>query len=171
MTDDALNAALHRLRSGRLDALEEIFLQMRTPVFTVLLRTVGHRELAEDLTQEVFLRLWQSPPGPNVRRPRAWLFRVAHNLALDALRRPATAELPEQLSDSGFSEAADTRLDVAAALQALPAAQREIVTLHLNGGLRFREIAQLLELPLGTALWRYSRAIGALRAYLNGGAT
>ena len=170
MTNEALSVELRRLRSGSLEALEAIFLDLRTPVFTVLLRLVRNRELAEDLTQEVFLRLWQSPPGEDVRSPRAWLFRVARNLGLDALRRPGAAELPEQLPDQDFAEGVHARLDLEAALAALPQREREIVTLHWNGGLRFREIADILELPLGTVLWRHSRAISALRERLDGGA-
>ena len=169
MTNETLSAELERLRGGSLDALEAIFLDLRTPVFTVLLRLVRDREQAEDLTQEVFLRLWQSPPGPEVRSPRAWLFRVAHNLALDALRRPGTADLPEHLPERDFAEGVHTRLDVEAALSSLPPRDREIVTLHLGAGLRFREIAEILGMPLGTVLWRHSRAISALRERLDGG--
>lgn len=169
MTNEALSAELRRLRSGSLEALEAIFLDLRTPVFTVLLRLVRDRELAEDLTQEVFLRLWQSPPAEDVRSPRAWLFRVAHNLALDALRRPGAGELPEQLPVQDFAEGVHARLDVEAALASLSPRDREIVTLHLGAGLRFREIAAILELPLGTVLWRHSRAISALREKLDGG--
>lgn len=169
MTNEVLTEELRRLRSGSLEALETIFLDLQTPVFTVLYRLVRNRELAEDLTQEVFLRLWQSPPGEDVRSPRAWIFRVAHNLALDALRRPGAEELPEQLPDSGFDEDVHTRLDVEDALASLPSRDREIVTLHLGAGLRFREIAEILNLPLGTVLWRHSRAISALRERLDGG--
>ena len=170
MTNEVLSAELEKLRGGSLEALEAVFLDLRTPVFTVLLRLVRNRELAEDLTQEVFLRLWQTPPGPEIRSPRAWLFRVAHNLALDALRRPGSEELPEQLPQDGFDEGIHCRLDLEAALASLPVRDREIVTLHLNVGLRFREIAEILELPLGTVLWRHSRAITALRERLDGGA-
>lgn len=170
MTNETLSAELRRLRDGNLDALEAIFLDLRTPVFTVLLRMVRNRELAEDLTQEVFLRLWQSPPGEAVHSPRAWIFRVAHNLALDALRRPGTDELPQQLMEQDFAEGVHTRLDVETALTFLPPRDREIVTLHLGAGLRFREIAEILGMPLGTVLWRHSRAISALREKLDGGA-
>ena len=170
MTNEALSAALQRLRGGSLEALESLFLDLRTPVYTVLVRLMRDRELAEDLTQETFLRLWQTPPAEDVRSPRAWLFRVAHNLALDALRRPGAGELPEQMPSPDFAEGVHARLDVEAALASLSPRDREIVTLHWNGGLRFREISEILDIPLGTVLWRHARTISALREQLDGGA-
>ena len=170
MTNEELARQLSLLRSGRLEALEAVYLDLRVPVMTVIVRIVRDRDLAEDLTQDVFVKLWQSPPGEVVRSPRAWIFRVAHNLAVDALRRPGQTELPEHAAAAGSTESVDTRLDVEAALMKLEARDREIVSLHLNAGLRFREVAQAMQLPLGTVLWRYSRAIGILRAQLDGGA-
>ncbi len=170
MTNEELARQLALLRSGSLEALETIYLDLRVPVMTVVLRIVRDRDLAEDLTQDVFVRLWQSPPGEDVKSPRAWVFRVAHNLAVDALRRPGQEELPEQAATAGFEEMVGTRLDVESALLKLEPRDREIVSLHLNAGLRFREVAQATQLPLGTVLWRYSRALGILRAQLDGGA-
>lgn len=170
MTNEELARLLVQLRSGSLDALETIYLELRVPVMTVIVRIVRDGALAEDLTQDVFVKLWQTPPGEDVKSPRAWVFRVAHNLAVDALRRPGQTELPEHAAATGSTESVDTRIDVEAALMKLEARDREIVSLHLNAGLRFREVAQALELPLGTVLWRYSRAIGILRVQLDGGA-
>ncbi len=169
MTNEELSGQLVSLRAGQIDALEEIYQELRTPVMTVVFRVVRSRELAEDLTQEVFLRLYRSPPGAEVHSPRAWVFRSAHNLALDALRRPGSEELPET-AVVDFADSADMRLDVEAALGRLDERDRVIVTLHLNAGLRFREIAQAMDMPLGTVLWRYSRATERLRASLDGGA-
>ena len=61
------------------------------------------------------------------------------------------------------------RLDVERALSALSAEENQIVTLRVNAGLKFREIAAMLDLPLGTALWKYRRAIGKLRDILSEG--
>jgi RNA polymerase sigma-70 factor (ECF subfamily) len=61
------------------------------------------------------------------------------------------------------------RTDVETAIHRLTREEREIVTLHLNAGLKFREIAEIIESPLGTVLWKYKKAIGAMRNYLNGG--
>ncbi len=162
MTNEELSGLLARLRSGEMDALAAVYSDLHTPVLTVIYRIVRDRETAEDLAQDVFVRLWQSPPDEQVKRPRAWIFAVAHNLALDAL--------PAELQDDDFADAACIRLDVEDALARLAPRDREIVTLQLNAGLRFREIAQAMDMPLGTVLWRYSRAIGRLRATLDGGA-
>lgn len=170
MENEELRACLARLRCGEEAALEEIFLALQKPVYAVVRRVVQDARTAEEVTQDVFLRLWQSPPDEAVTRPRAWVFCVAHNLAVDALRAlpPEATELPDTLRTQ---EQTELRLDLEMALARLSPCEREIVSLHLNAGLRFREIAQAMELPLGTALWRYSRALGRLRVELDGGAT
>ena len=56
------------------------------------------------------------------------------------------------------------------ALAQLPELERQILSLHLNAGLKFRELAVILKLPLGTVLWRYQRAIGRMRSILEGDA-
>jgi RNA polymerase sigma-70 factor (ECF subfamily) len=78
----------------------------RLPVFNYILRTVGDRELAEDLTQEVFLRVWRSLPGFGHRAQLStWLFQVAKNVILDAVRAkesgPARSSRPR--GDAGYS--------------------------------------------------------------------
>ena len=105
------------------------------------------------------------------QKPRAYLFQSARNLALDALRRrkqwdslDSCAQLPEndpaeQLLHLGLSQAVE-RLELT---------ERQIITLHINGELTFREVAAAMGLPLGTVLWRYRKAIARLRSLLNGG--
>lgn len=171
MNDDRLREALSRLRRGDTAAFEQIYTELSTPLFTVLLRVTRDRELSEDLLQEVFLKLYRTPPGPDVAKPRAYLFQSARNLALDALRRRAGTldldslpELPQPEEDS-----TDQRLDLERAFASLAREERELVSLHLNGGLTFRELARITGTPLGTVLWRYRRAIEKLRTLLNGG--
>ena len=156
MTEHQLNSLFSALRAGDRDAFRSLYDALSPPVYTVLLRLVGDRQSAEDLLQETFLRLYRTPPGPEVSRPRAWVFQVAHNLAVEDGSLP----LPQPDLDLG--------LDVEAALNRLSQEDRLLVSLHLNGGLRFRECARLLGIPLGTALRRYHTAIGRVRDYLNG---
>jgi len=167
MTDGELRTALADLRAGDREAFERLYAGMSTPVYTVLLRMTGGRQTAEDLLQETFLRLYRDPPGPEVRSPRAWIFKMARNLALDELRAERPAEPLDALERPAPADDPETRLDVAAALARLGPEDRQLVTLRLNGGLKFRELAQVLDLPLGTALGRYYAAVGRLRDYLN----
>jgi len=71
------------------------------------------------------------------------------------------------LSDK--TDDADERIDLERAFEKLSSEERQIVTLHLNGGFKFREIAEIMNIPTGTALWRYRKAINKLRNILNGG--
>lgn len=168
MTDAELVTQLNALRQGDRAAFERIYQEMSKPLFTVILRILRDRNLAEDVLQELFVKLFRTPPPASVRKPRAYLFQSARNLAIDALRRrPEEAELDEQTPVPDHTEAQVERLDLRAALDALPLTERQIVSLHIDGGLKFREIAAMMELPLGTALWKYQKALNTLRAHLN----
>ena len=167
MTDQELKLALEQLQAGDRDAFSSIYRALKTPVYTVLLRLTGDRPLSEDLLQEIFLKVYRQPPS--VEKPRAYLFRMARNLAVDVLRqnRPCDSlealELPAQEHDPGL------KVDLERAFARLTLAERQAVSLHLNGGLTFRQIAEIMEKPLGTVLWQYRKALEKLRNYLDGG--
>ena len=169
MTGEELKARLTALRAGDKAAFEDIYEHLKTPVFTVILRIVRDRPAAEEILQEVFFKLWQLPPGPEVGNPRAYIFRAAHNLALDHLKkRPQSVAIED--TDACFqTEDIPLKMDVERALESLPPQECRIVSLHINGGLKFREIAGMTGLPLGTVLWKYQRAIKRLRIILSGG--
>ncbi|HVX86205.1 MAG TPA: RNA polymerase sigma factor [Phycisphaerae bacterium] len=124
--------------------------------------------LAEDVVQEVFVRLaGQAEAPPN---PRAWLLACTRNGAFDALkgarRRRARDAAAVQERRPLFEHAAETALEASeaqAALAALPATEREIVTLRLWAGATFAEIAALLDVPLSTVHQRYRAALEALK--------
>jgi RNA polymerase sigma factor (sigma-70 family) len=143
--------------------------------------------MAEDLMQETFLRMVRKI-GEYEHRGKfeAWIFRIAANLARDharrARRRGQLATLDADGDDVRAAEPADRqqqepgrrlmqqeaseRLD--ACLQRLTDAEREIILLRHFSGLSFREIADLLGVPLGTALARAHRALARLRAAFGG---
>ena len=167
MTDNELCAKLEAVRGGDMTAFEEIYSELKTPVMTVAMRITGDRHAAEDVLQEVFVKLYQSPPDSRIKKPRAYIFRMARNLAIDGVReqQPLSLDDYEDTLQSNEGDAAE-RLDIEAAMLSLPIEQRQVVSLHLNGGLKFREIAQIAETPLGTVLWRYRQAIKRLQDLL-----
>lgn len=133
---------------------------------------VQHREDAQDLTQEVFLRTVRAIDSLDSSRPLwPWLRRVTTNLALTYLKQRkghlSLGELPEAaLPTSGPSEPSWTRVDLQRAMAELPPLWRMVLTLRHQEDLTYDEIARLLELPVGTVKTYLFRARRALRARL-----
>ena len=159
-----LQKRLVAVRGGDKAAFEALYEEMKRPLFTLILRITRDKALAEDILQELFLKLYLSPPEPSVN-PGAYLCRMARNLAIDALRKQKPQADWEQ-AEATLCCYMDDNIDVEDAMAALPLRERQIVTLHINGGLKFREIAAMLEIPLGTALWAYQKALDQLRITL-----
>ena len=171
MDDRMLTGLLERLAQNDRAAFEALYIELNKPVYTVLLRITRDAGLAEDLLQEFFVKLFRSPPVPPPRTPRAYLFQMARNLAIDGMKsQPRHGDIDDYTHspDRSQTEGID-RLDLERAFAALSSGDRQIVALHLNAGLKFREIAAMLDRPLGTVLWRYRQAIGKLRSLLDGG--
>jgi RNA polymerase sigma-70 factor (ECF subfamily) len=172
VSNEELLKKLVALREGDTTALEEIYRQLKTPIYTIILRITRDKALSEDVLQEVFIKLFQLPPGPPLKSPRAYIFRIARNLAIDHVRKSPPFPDLENMEDLGYLPTDDlsTKLDVNHALHSLPSQECQIVSLHINGELKFREISDMMDIPLGTVLWKYRKAITRLRSILSGGA-
>ena len=171
MTDRELSDMLLKLKQGDKDAFEEIYNEINTTAFTVIYRITRNRHLAEDILQEFFVRLYRNPPETPVEKPRAYLMRIVHNLTIDALRKQHNNEDIDDY-ENALSDKADRtedRIDLDRALEKLTTEERQLIALHINCGFKFREIAEIMTIPLGTAMWRYHKAIKRLRDILNGG--
>ena len=130
---------------------------------------------ARDLLQELFIKLAARPLPAEVRDARAFVFRMAHNLALDWLRRrevrqgaeqASEKELPRRFEEPADPDAAAFTRCLEAALAELPVEQRTVVWLKLWEGLTFEEIALTQGIPLNTAASRHRYAIDKLRSLL-----
>lgn len=171
MTNNELRSRITALCTGDRTAFEEIYKNLSTPMYTIILRITQDQLLSEDILQEVFVKLYLSPPA-SAANPRAYLFQMARNLAIDGVRkRPQFIDLDDcenlvYLPVIDFSQ----KLDIDDALKTLSLMECQIVSLHVNGGFKFREIADILNAPLGTIIWKYHKAINRLRSHLSGGA-
>lgn len=143
-------------------------------VMTIVQRQLGDRDLAADLTQQTFVRLWERADSVRVRngRLRPWLLSVAKNAALDAGRRKTVASafagrlFAAQRNDADIAEDVAERAQARATrdlLTTLGAEQRTIVELAYFGGLTQTEIAATLDIPLGTVKSRLRLALQHLR--------
>lgn len=155
--------------TGDKAAFTDVYNEMKNPVFTIIFRIVGSRAEAEDIMQDLFLRLYRSSPPEKIRNPRAYVFMTARNMAIDSVRKPECAGLDDELpcDDALTEDYVSERADIDSALSSLSLAERETVTLHINGGMKFREISVITGDPLGTVLWRYNTAISKLKKLLS----
>lgn len=153
--------------------LDALIATHRGPIERHLRRRVGDPALAEDLAQEVFLRAWlHAPRDVAEERVRAWLFRVARNVAIDALRarRPhVDASVLDALDAHTVGEVADhdERLAIEAALAQLPARERALVTLQF-AGYGPTDAARLLQTTPEAARKRLTRARERFRVAYDG---
>lgn len=160
-----------RMQNGDKEAFAQIYNELKQPVFTIVCRIVQSKEIAEDVTQDVFVKLFVSPPDSSIRNPRAWIFQMARNLAIDALRKKQSLDLDDvELVAEDEISSVIMRWDIENAISRLPRDEREILTMHINAELPFSEIARIVGLSLPTTYRKYRKAIKTLRELLGGGA-
>lgn len=169
-----------RAVAGREDGFEELVRRYQRPIAAYIYRMVGDYEAALDLTQEVFIKVYNS-----LRRYcsefkfSTWIYKIAHNSAVDHLRRHSTRErslinefdgeqreLPiesRRPSPEQESERAERRAEIEQVVRQLPTAYRELILLRHSHDLSYDEIAEVTGLPLGTVKNRLFRAREVMR--------
>ena len=169
MDNNQLQEYFSRVRRGDTEAFAAIYTDLKTPVYTVIYRIVGSHECAEDIMQELFLRLFRQPPHQSVKNLRAYIFQAAHNMAIDRLRRDrhiSLDELPPGDSVPSETYALDTQLDIDAALRRLTDEERRVVILHINAALTLHETARIMGKSVASVHRTYNRALKALKQLL-----
>jgi RNA polymerase sigma-70 factor, ECF subfamily len=165
-------------RDNESEPIEQLLVSFAPRVYGLLLRLVGRPDVAEDLMQETMLRAFRSldtyrPEG----KFRAWIFRIAVNLARDWVRRrpreaatslddspemPAAAALRTEDATASPALRREQSARVESALARLADADREVLLLRFYGDLAFKDIARVTGEPLGTVLARAHRALKKL---------
>lgn len=173
-SDETLAQAIQQ---GDRAALGELVTRHHGPLVGYLYRMTGsQRLLAEDLAQETFVRLLRSIHTYQYPRPfKAWLYALATHLARDHYKSADTQrtialspEFEVETEDLPESQAilTDQSHAVAAAIQALPAHQREAIVLRYYQGFSHAEIGEALHIPIGTVKSRLSNGLARLRQLL-----
>ena len=154
-------------------AVRAIYARFGRPVYTLGLRLLGTREAAEELTQDVFLTAWRKAARFDATRGRlsTWLMTIAHNLAVDRLRRETGVTRPDARARrrgpgaGGVDEGAVVLERDAAvrALESLSDAERRLLARAYFRGLTAREIAEADGIPLGTVKTRLRAALIKVR--------
>lgn len=169
-----LEGLMAGLAAGDRESLAQLYHRTRAAVYGLALSILGSGHDAEDVTQDTYVAAWEKchlyrPQGT----PMAWLLTITRNLARMKLRdRGRTQDLGEEqwhaIPAQSPSVSPEDRAVLEAALSILSDQERQIVVLHAAAGLKHREIAKLLELPLPTVLSKYRRALSKLKTKLEG---
>jgi RNA polymerase sigma-70 factor (ECF subfamily) len=176
------NLLIQQVVQRDVTAFTELYDRYAQPIYVMAIYMVGHPE-AEEVVQEVFLRLWHKADQFDATRGsfKSWLMSVGRNYMLDQLKRRSHEWRLRQVEqvDRLLSEAKDMNADVVAevwarerrsiilrALQALPAEQRQAIVLAYFGGLSQSTIARQLDWPLGTVKKRIRLGLQKLRTAL-----
>jgi RNA polymerase sigma factor (sigma-70 family) len=173
---------LRRIRAGESEAVAELYDRYRRPAFALARRILADDELAEDVLQEVFLSVWRDPGAFDHERGSftAWLLASVHHKAVDSVRREESQRRRRARAETELGLAAPTATrevedevasrvvadQVRTALELLPDAQRQALTLAYYGGYTQREVAALTGAPLGTVKTRMLAGMRRLREEL-----
>lgn len=159
------------LTTSDIDAFEEIVDRYSDRLFRFAFMRIGVREAAEDLVQDVLLRLYRAmTEGREIRSPEFFLLRSVSNACIDHMRRrrPPTLQLDEipDMAEDPDSDIDEEFRRVNRLLDGLPLEQAETVRLKTYDGLTYRQIAELQGLPEATVKSRYRYAILHIRKKL-----
>jgi RNA polymerase sigma-70 factor (ECF subfamily) len=175
---------LDRFAAGEREALDELFRRYRQPAYRVAFRLLGHEADALDAVQEGFVKALTHLQSFQGRSSfKTWLLRVVSNAALDLGRQRGRREAhhleplvdgesfqPQLMTPDAASEGldrADLRTVLDRALATLSEVQRQTFVLHADAGLSYREVAEALDISIGTVMSRLFYARQKLRAILN----
>jgi RNA polymerase sigma factor (sigma-70 family) len=168
---------LERIAGGDQDAVAELYDRHARRAYGLALRVTADPTLAEDAVQEAFCAIWRRAESFRASRGSAtsWVLALVHHKSVDVVRReqarrrpvrPEELEGPEPVTPEQQVLASDEGARARLALSRLPTEQQRLLTLLYLDGLTQREVADLLDVPLGTIKSRTHVAMGALRRAL-----
>jgi RNA polymerase sigma-70 factor, ECF subfamily len=174
---------IEKVRAGDGAALEVLYDRYVRQCYGLAMRLLGNVSIAEEVVQEVFMKIWSRPDAYAVHKGKfvSWLLSLVHHRSIDELRRRSRTEVPLEYEDSGSRldvepdkepDPADQawmreeQQEVLAALAQIAPNQREVIELAYFGGLSQSQIAARLQQPLGTVKTRVRMGLQSLRALL-----
>lgn len=185
MNEHQFEDAVARMVQGDRTGLKEIYETYIGYIYRIVYEVLQNKENAEDVTSDFFIRLWdkaeQFKPGSG---HRGYLAAMARNMAIDFIRKHRKEELTSLMQDieAGPEEEEKTKkrfykeetaseveqsviqdITIKEALETLKPSERQVVSLKVLGEMTFKEIAQAMDIPMGTVTWKYQNAMKKLR--------
>ncbi len=169
---EKLDGLLQAVAQGGKEELGRLYHETSKAVFGFALSILKNTQDAEDILQEVYIRIWQSATQYSSRqKPMAWILTITRNLCLSRFKQNGktlnmTPEQWETVAEDNSMFSVEDGLVLSTMLSHLNDDDRQIVVLHAVGGLKHREIAAMLDIPSSTVLSKYSRSLKKLKTLL-----
>ncbi len=169
-----LDILLPRIAAGETEAFRVFYEQTKAAVYGFALSLIKNTHDAEDVMQNVYVSVFHNAAQYKSQgKPMAWVLTITKNLCFEKFRKfSREGEMPEYLeNDISLSNNmnVDDKMLVEFCLNTLNADERKIVVLHAVSGMKHREIGELLDMPLGSVLSKYNRALRKIKNILKGG--
>lgn len=157
-----------RIRNGDMDAFRELYELTYAPLYAFLLSYTLNREDAQDLLQDTFIKIYNNCHLYNEQgNPMAWMMKIAKNLFLTKCKKEHSGHVnfEEMENELGFDHISnvENRMVLEKLFELLSEEDRNLIILHDVSGLKHREIADIMGMPLGTVLARYNRGMRKLQ--------
>ncbi len=168
MNNKRLDKHVKAFSMGKEDAFDIIYEETKTVVYYTVLSVLKDESLSEDIMQETYIRMIKSLDQYKYDAGfRAWMKTIAKNLALNEYKRRQKTNHVDQMDNEYLFESVDdnseTKYYLNQLLHSLPDDEKEIVVRHTIYEETHKVIAQSMNIPLGTVLWKYQKALKALK--------
>lgn len=172
---------IKEIKGGDYRAFELLVKRYQNPLFNFIFKYLGDRSAAEDLTQEVFMKIYRAAPQFQARagaKVSTWIFKIAYNLSMNEMKRRKRYQSFQDRLHNKAKEIAGQRLsettelrelekEIMGALSQLPENQRAALLLRVNEGLSYREISEVLSVSIPSVEALVFRARKGLREHLS----
>lgn len=152
-------------------AFGTLYEELRRLVFAVCLGVVKNRSVAEEITQDTFVTVWQKSGEFRGVGYKTWILTIARNKAINHLKKQRRETPVDFVENEWIGGSAQPDMDMGVALkmalECLDATDRQIVLMR-NAGMKAKEVADVLKMPRGTVSWRYGEALKILQEKLGG---
>lgn len=168
MTSKELNILVKRLQSGDMSVFDTIYHETKTSVYYTIVNILKDRSLAEDIMQDCYLKALEKIHSFKPKYSfKSWIVVIARNLSINEFNRRKRETNYDVTEDEYIFGSVDSNsekeLIMKQMIEYLKPDEREIVLLHVIGDMKHREIAKIVDKPLGTVTWTYNQAIKKLR--------
>ncbi len=160
---DRIREITLELKDRNYDSFDEFYNSTSKLVYHIIIGIVRRREVAEDIMQDTYTKFLESIDSVSISNsPQAYLVQIARNMAINHYNKNKREVFDDVFIDEQLQTKEESRVSLGI-IDYLNGYEKEIVTMHIIGDMKFKDIAKAINKPLGTVLWAYNKAIKYLK--------